>query len=412
MTENEIYRRFDAKNSSLFFSPQRLARARTQFFEHFGQSAVRLFSAPGRTEIGGNHTDHNHGRVLAAAVDLDVLAAAAPRQDNKIRIYSEGFGEIFADCASCQPDPAQFGTPQALTAGVAAGFSRRGWHCGGFDAYIESRVLPGSGLSSSAAFEVLLCEIFNALYNNHLLDAITMAQIAQEAENVFFGKPCGLMDQTACAAGGFVSIDFADPAAPMVRPISFDFSASGYSIVLTDTHASHADLTEEYADIRTEMQAAAHFFGQDVLRGIQMETLLAALPQLRSSVGDRAALRAMHFVAEDLRAQAEAAALETGDVETFLSLVRESGISSWQLLQNISVPGAADQSLALALAVSAQLLGSRGACRVHGGGFAGTIQAFVPNDLCQNYTDQLDHLFGAGSAQRIQIRPIGAIEIA
>ena len=298
-----------------------------------------------------------------------------------------------------------------MAAGIAAALSRRGWRCGGFDAYIESRVLPGSGLSSSAAFEVLLCEIQNALYNAGALDTLTMAQIAQEAENRFFGKPCGLMDQTACACGGFVSIDFADPAAPLVRPIHFDFSRSGYTIVLTDTHASHAGLTDEYAQILTDMQAAARFFGREVLRGLDMETLLAALPSLRTSVGDRAALRAIHFICEDARAGQEADALENGNVEAFLSLVRESGASSWQLLQNISVPGAAEQSLALALAVSAQVLAGRGACRVHGGGFAGTIQAFVPDELCQNYIARLDQTFGAGSAHRVYIRQQGAIEI-
>ncbi len=412
MTKDEILRRFQAKDTHSLSDPQRFVNAAMRFSERCPeQRNIRLFSAPGRTEIGGNHTDHNHGRVLAAAVDLDTIAAAAPRPDNRIRIYSEGFGEILTDCACAQPDPADFGTPGALAAGIAAALSRRGWRCGGFDAYIESRVLPGSGLSSSAAFEVLLCEIQNALYNAGALDTLTMAQIAQEAENRFFGKPCGLMDQTACACGGFVSIDFADPAAPLVRPIHFDFSRSGYTIVLTDTHASHAGLTDEYAQILTDMQAAARFFGREVLRGLDMETLLAALPSLRTSVGDRAALRAIHFICEDARAGQEADALENGNVEAFLSLVRESGASSWQLLQNISVPGAAEQSLALALAVSAQVLAGRGACRVHGGGFAGTIQAFVPDELCQNYIARLDQTFGAGSAHRVYIRQQGAIEI-
>lgn len=413
MTKEEILRRFHANPIHCPSDPQRYGNAAVRFSEHFPeQRDIRLFSAPGRTEIGGNHTDHNHGRVLAAAVDLDSIAAVSPRPDKIIRIYSEGFGEILSDCTRTQPDSAEFGTPGSLAAGIAAALSRRGAHCGGFDAYIESRILPGSGLSSSAAFEVLLCQIQNALYNDGALDALTMAQIAQEAENRFFGKPCGLMDQTACACGGFVSIDFADPTAPLVRPIHFDFSRSGYAIVLTDTHASHADLTDEYAKIRTEMQAAANFFGQDVLRGLAMETLLDALPALRASVGDRAALRAMHFIAEDIRAEKEADALEAGDVETFLSLVRASGASSWQLLQNVSVQGSAEQSLALALAVSSQILAGRGAYRVHGGGFAGTIQAFVPHELCQSYIARIDQIFGAGSAHPVRIRREGAIELA
>ena len=412
MTKNEIISRFYAQPSDFVLDSQRILHAAVRFSKLYPKHTdIRLFSAPGRTEIGGNHTDHNQGRVLAAAVDLDAIAAAAKRDDGEIHIYSEGFGQINVTINDLQPDEAQFGSPHALVRGVAAALVQHGYLCGGFDAYIESRVLPGSGLSSSAALEVLLCEIQNALYNHNSLDAIVMAQIAQEAENRFFGKPCGLMDQTACAVGGFVSIDFSDPAAPLVRPVDFDFSHSGYTVILTDTHASHADLTGEYAKIRVEMQHAAHFFGREVLRGLDMETLLDALPALRASVGDRAALRAMHFIAEDIRAGQEAAALESGDVEAFLSLVRESGASSWQLLQNISVPGAADQSLALALAVSGQVLGGQGACRVHGGGFAGTIQAFVPEGLRDAYITRLDRIFGAGSAHCVRIRQFGAIEI-
>jgi len=390
----------------------RLQSAGEKFFTIYPEhDAIRFFSAPGRTEIGGNHTDHNHGRVLAAAVDLDAVAAAAPRSDACIRVYSEGFGMIESAADIDVPNPDQYGTSESLLCGVAAALRVRGYAVGGFDAYIESRVFAGSGLSSSAAFEVLVAEIQNALYNDGKIDAVTMAQASQEAENRFFGKPCGLMDQTACAVGGFVGIDFADPSAPIVRPIAFDFSASGYTLVLTNTHASHADLTDEYAAIPAEMKAAAGFFGREVLRGLTMDELIANLPALRRVVGDRAALRAMHFIAEDLRAGAQADALAAGDVEAFLKLVRASGASSWQLLQNISASGSPDQSLALALAVSQQILGDRGACRVHGGGFAGTIQAFVPNDLRDDYVTALDGVFGEGSAHCVEIRADGAVEL-
>ena len=390
----------------------RLQSAVDRFFALYpDQAGARLFSAPGRTEIGGNHTDHNHGHVLAAAVDLDALAVAAPREDDRICVYSEGFGPIEGSAAPSMPDPALFGTPQSLLTGAAQCMRRRGFPVGGFDAYIESRVLPGSGLSSSAAFEVLVCEIENALFAEGIADAVTMAQAAQETENLYFGKPCGLMDQTASAVGGFVAIDFEDPEKPVVKPVRFDFAHSGYALVLTDTHASHADLTAQYASIPAEMKAAAAFFGREVLRGLTMDEVISALPQLRKAVGDRAALRAMHFIAEDIRAGQEAQALEDGDAAGFLRLVRASGASSWELLQNVIPEGMADQSLALALAVSQQVLAGEGACRVHGGGFAGTIQAFVPEEKCASYISRLDGVFGAGSARRVEIRQAGAIEI-
>ena len=394
------------------YTDARTTGAIERFFALYpDRDEARLFSAPGRTEIGGNHTDHNHGRVLAAAVDLDALAVAAPRTDDAICVYSEGFGAIEASAAPSSPDPALFGTPQSLLTGVAQSMRRRGFPVGGFDAYIESRVLPGSGLSSSAAFEVLVCEIENALYADGKADAVTMAQAAQETENLYFGKPCGLMDQTASAVGGFVAIDFEDPEKPIVKPVRFDFAHSGLALVLTDTHASHADLTAQYASIPAEMKAAAAFFGREVLRGLTMDEVIDALPALRKAVGDRAANRAMHFIAEDIRASQEAQALENGDVAAFLSLVRQSGASSWQLLQNVVPEGLADQSLALALAVSQQVLAGEGACRVHGGGFAGTIQAFVPLDKCDAYIARLDGVFGAGSALRVEIRQDGATEI-
>lgn len=382
-----------------------------KFVSHFSNHGeLRLFSAPGRTEIGGNHTDHNHGRVLAAAVDSDMIAAAAPRDDGVINVFSEGFGMI-SSASDAEPDAEKYGTSESLLAGVAAVMKKRGYSSGGFDAYVKSRIAVGSGISSSAAFEVLAAQIENCLYNEGSIDALTLAKISQEAENVYFGKPCGLMDQTACAVGGFTGIDFLNPADPVLKPVSFDFSNSGYSLVLTNTHASHAGLTDQYASIPDDMKAAAGFFGREVLRGLSVSDILGSIPALRAHAGDRAVLRALHFIEEDIRAGEEADALEHGDIELFLKLVRESGSSSWRLLQNISVAGGSEQSLALALAVSDSILNGQGASRVHGGGFAGAIQAFVPHALCGEYIKRMDAAFGSGSAQLMKIRAEGVCEV-
>lgn len=385
------------------------------FARSFGEDEERpvvLCSAPGRTEICGNHTDHQHGRVLAGAVDLDFLACAAPNGLNRIRFQSEGWPMVEISLDELLPRTDERESTAALVRGMAGLVKERGYEVAGFDAYAVSEVLPGSGLSSSAACEVLLGVIENCLFCSGELDAVTIAQLGQRAENVYFGKPSGLMDQTASSVGGAVAIDFADPAEPVVRSVAVDLESLGYALCIIDSGASHAALTGEYASIPEEMGAVAAYFGRKVLREVDEAELLRALPELRRAAGDRAVLRAMHFFADDRRSAEEADALERGDIDAFLALVRESGRSSWELLQNITPTGAAkEQAMAVALAVAERALAGRGACRVHGGGFAGTIQAFVPGDMLREYLDTMDTIFHKGAAQALIIRPEGAIEI-
>jgi galactokinase len=376
-----------------------------------GQEAA-LFSAPGRTEVGGNHTDHNGGRVLAAAVNLDVIAATAARDDGIIRLQSEGYGESVVDTGVLTVVDEERGTVAALVRGVCAGLAARGHAIGGFDACVTSDVLKGSGLSSSAAFEVLVGAILNGLYNEGNADAIAVAQIGQYAENVYFGKPCGLMDQTASSLGGFVTIDFRDAAQPVVQRVAFDFAGSGYALVILDTGGDHADLTPDYAAVRGEMQAVAAALGGQVLRDVSEEQVLEHISALRAQAGDRAILRAFHFFADDRRVVLQAEALEAGRFERFLSLVIESGRSSWMLLQNCYPPGSARlQGVTLALALSERLLGGRGAWRIHGGGFAGTIQAFVPRDLLPAYLAEMRSVFGKDTCHELSVRQAGAVRV-
>lgn len=381
------------------------------FARSFGEDEERpvvLCSAPGRTEICGNHTDHQHGRVLAGAVDLDFLACAAPNGLNRIRFQSEGWPmvEISLDELLSRTDERE--STAALVRGMAGLVKERGYEVAGFDAYAVSEVLPGSGLSSSAACEVLLGVIENCLFCSGELDAVTIAQLGQRAENVYFGKPSGLMDQTASSVGGAVAIDFADPAEPVVRSVAVDLESLGYALCIIDSGASHAALTGEYASIPEEMGAVAAYFGRKVLREVDEAELLRALPELRRAAGDRAVLRAMHFFADDRRSAEEADALERGDIDAFLALVRESGRSSWELLQNITPTGAAkEQAMAVALAVAERALAGRGACRVHGGGFAGTIQAFVPLDALESFSAEVEAALGQGSCRALSIRPVG-----
>ncbi len=373
---------------------------------------VRLFSAPGRTEVCGNHTDHNHGRVLAAAVDLDVIAVASPRGDGKINVKSEGHNPDFVRLPAGEPVKEELSRSQALIRGIAARFEQKNLRLGGFDAYTTSRVLKGSGISSSAAFEVLIGEIFNALYNDGGISAPELAAVGQFAENRYFGKPCGLMDQTACAVGGFVAIDFADPTHAVIEPLSFDLAKAGYRLVIVNTGSSHSDLGDDYAAIPEEMKAAARILGQEVLRGLTAEELLKNAAAIREKLGDRALLRALHFVDENQRAFDQKENIRRGDIGAFLKTEIESGRSSAFLLQNIYSPkDTAAQSMTLALAVSERLLAGRGAWRVHGGGFAGTIQAFVPDDLTEAYTAAMDALFGEGASHIMRIRSEGAIEV-
>jgi len=371
-----------------------------------------LFSAPGRTEIGGNHTDHQHGCCVAASVDLDIGAAAAKNGDNCIRVLSEGYPLCVVDLSDLAVDPGQFNQTSALIRGVAAGMKARGYAIGGLDAYLSSNVLQGSGLSSSAAFEVLIGTLLNHLYNEGKIDPITIAQIGQYAENVYFGKPCGLLDQMACSVGGYVSMDFADPQKPIVEKVNYDFSQSGYTMCIIDTRCSHADLTDEYASMPQEMKSVAACFGKEVLRQVPEEDFYAKMAELRGQVSDRALLRASHFYAENRRAQEMAKVLAAGDFEQFLRLSNASGQSSYMYLQNVySCKDPAHQGVSLALCVAQRLLNGRGSCRVHGGGLAGTIQAFVPNEMVDSFRQGMDAFLGEGSCHLLHIRPVGGYKL-
>ncbi len=385
---------------------------------------VILCTVAGRSELSGNHTDHNHGRVIAAAISLDMLAIASPRPDGVIRLHSEGFGEDIVDTAAyTAPREADLGTSRALIAGMAAGFAGAGLSIGGFDACTVSDVLKGSGLSSSAAFEDMVGTILSHLYNRGEVDNVTIAKLAQYAENAFFGKPCGLMDQVACAVGGIVAIDFADPAAPQIQPLPFDMTAAGYHLCIVNTGGNHADLTEDYAAVPAEMKAVAAHLGKAVLREADEEAVLAAIPALRAAVGDRALLRSLHFFSENRRVAVQTEALRTAinapdrevhddALHTYFDLVRASGRSSFCYLQNVyTTQNVAEQGLSLALCLCDGLLGGEGAFRVHGGGFAGTIQAYVPADRVAEFTAVMDAAFGPGATADLRIRPVGAARL-
>lgn len=375
-------------------------------------SGRRWYSAPGRTELGGNHTDHNRGRVLCAAVRLDAVACVAPTGDLRVRLVSEGYAEpIAVDLGDLEPRPDERGTTAALVRGVARGLADRGVAPSGFAGRMHSTVLPGSGLSSSAAVEVLLATILADLAGARL-PPIELAKVGQYAENAYFGKPCGLMDQAASAMGGIVSIDFADPAAPKVKRIEYDFEEEGYALVVVNTGGSHADLTADYASVPAEMRAVASLLGAEVLRQVEPGLLVARGPEIRAACGDRALLRALHFVAENARVQEMAQALKEEELKRYLKLVKKSGDSSWRLLQNLYPPSdPAEQGLPLALALSADYLGKKGAWRVHGGGFAGTIQAYVPAKLLPGYSALMERYFGPGCVMPVAVRPVGATRV-
>lgn len=392
----------------------RYEKAEKAFAELFGNEGnAMIFSASGRTEIGGNHTDHNRGKVLAAAVSLDVIAFAVPTDDGIITVKSEGFPQDTVDTADLSVHESDKNTSAALIRGVADGLNRNGFAVGGFKAYTVSNVLKGSGISSSAAFEVLIGTILSHLYNDGNVGAVKIAQIAQYAENVHFGKPSGLMDQMASSVGGFIRIDFADTENPVIDSIKYDFGSSGYSLCIVDTKGSHADLTPEYAAIPAEMKSAAQFFGKSELRDITRGQLLENVSEVRRACGDRAVSRALHFFDENERVDREAEALRMGDVDAFLREVSASGNSSFKYLQNIfAVTEPREQGVVLGLYTAERILGGRGACRVHGGGFAGTVQAFVPNDLLDKFTSEMEKLFGEGSCYVLYIRPLGGTRLA
>ena len=372
-----------------------------------------LFSSPGRTELGGNHTDHQHGCVLAASVNMDMLAVAAPNGTALVRIHSEGYPVLTVDLSSLSPAEDERETSAALVRGVAARMAELGQVPAGFDAYVCSSVPAGSGLSSSAAYEVLVGTIFNVLFCNQVFTPVQVAQIGQYAENVFFGKPCGLMDETASAVGGVVSIDFQDPAAPVVRKVNFDFSATGHTLCIINSGADHADLTDAYAAITSEMKSVAACFGKEVLRDVDETTFRATIPELRKALGDRAVLRAIHFFDENRRAVQEAQALEKGDFAAFLALVRASGMSSSLYLQNTFAPSdPKQQAIPMVLWAAEEVLQGTGAVRVHGGGFAGTVQAFVPNDKLPAFLNAMEQLLGKDMCHMLSIRPEGGCLVA
>lgn len=391
----------------------RCRKAVERFGEIFpNRCEVNIFSAPGRTEIGGNHTDHQRGCALGAAVNLDVVAAVSFHDEGVIRFFSEGHEMSEVDLSALEVHEEEKGRSVSIIRGIAARFAAMGVKIGGFDAYSVSDVLSGSGLSSSAAFETLVGTIINTQYNGGKASEIEIAKIGRYAENVYFGKGSGLLDQMVCSVGGFVFMDFKDEDNPVVEKHSFDFTASGYNLCITDTKGSHSDLTDDYVAVPNEMKSVAKCFGKDVLREVDEKEFFNSIPSLRKECSDRAILRAMHFFGENKRAPLEADALDRGDLESFFAFFRQSAYSSANLLQNLfSVKKPLEQAIPLAIAVSREVLGENGAVRVHGGGFAGTVQAFVPLDKTEIYRKKMNALFGNGSCYVLRIRPVGGVKI-
>ncbi len=382
------------------------------FLLRYGNREIILVSAPGRVEIGGNHTDHQHGCVLAAAIQLDIIAVVSPNVDLSVRLKSKGFPEDRLTLDDLTPREGEKNTSTALIRGVAAGFQNLGGRIGGFDACTTSDVPKGSGISSSAAFEVLIAAIFNHLYNGGLISHTDEAKIGQYAENVYFGKPSGLMDQLASATGGFVGIDFKDPKNPVITPVEFDFAKTGYAFCIVDTGGSHADLTGEYAAIKNEMCDVAGHFGKQVLREVDEAQFLAEIAAVRQKCGDRAVLRALHYFADTKRAELEKEALQKNDIEQFLRLVNESGRSSFMYNQNAySISDPAFQGIGVGLALTERFLNGVGACRLQGGGFGGTIQVFLPDEMLVDYQREIEKVFGEGSCKPMRIRADGSKKV-
>ena len=373
---------------------------------------IRLFSAPGRTEVGGNHTDHQHGCVLAGGVNLDVIAVTAPNNDGKVRIKSEGYDMDVIDITELEKNTAEHGRASALIRGVLSRFKELGADISGFNAYTTSNVLKGSGLSSSAAFEVLVGNIVNGMFFNNKADEITIAKIGQYAEREYFGKPCGLLDQMASSLGGFTYADFFNPAEPITEKINLDIHSFGYTLCVVDTGGNHANLTQDYADITIECKEISNKLGVDFLRDADQNRFYNSIAELRRACGDRAVLRAFHFFNENDRVEKQKAALKAGDFEGFLKLVNESGESSYDYLQNLySNSAVSEQGLPLAIALTKKFLNGKGACRVHGGGFAGTIQCYIPSELLADYKKTIEAVFGENSCCVLNIRSVGGYEI-
>lgn len=412
--DNKAFRELYGKDAAeLKRNAKRYTGLLKLFNKEFGKTDVEFFSSPGRTEIGGNHTDHNWGRVLAGAVNLDNVAVAGKNNTNVIRILSEGYPKFEVDLSSLKPVKSERYSSAALVRGICSRFKELGHAIGGFDACIDGGVPKGSGLSSSASFEVLVGAILSQLFNKGKVNPIQNAIIGQYSENNYFGKPCGLMDQTACAMGGLITIDFKDPSKPVVKKVNFDFVATGFSLVITDTGGNHADLNDEYASLPIDMKAVAGQLGAKVLRQVSLDQVIEIIPKIRKKVGDRAILRAIHFQGDNQRVVEQVAALEKNNFKAFLEMVVDSGFSSYMYNQNIyPVNNVKEQGVSLALALSELVLKDKGAWRVHGGGFAGTIQAFVPKNLLNKYVSMLEHVYGKGACRKLFIRHQGAGRIA
>ena len=374
---------------------------------------VQIFSVSGRSEISGNHTDHNNGKVLAGAINLDVIAIVSTRDDKIINIKSEGFPKDSVDISDVKPDEKRYFSSYSLITGMCDGFTEKGYNIGGFDAYTTSNVFKGSGLSSSAAFEVMVGNILNHLYNGGSVDNVEIAKIAQFAENVHFGKKSGLMDQMACAVGGFINIDFKDTKNPVIKKIDFDLNKYGYFLYIVNTGGNHADLNDDYSSVPEEMKSVARYFGKEVLREVRYSDIIENAAALREKTGDRAILRAIHYLNENDRVDRQVAALEKGDIDAFFADIIASGLSSFRFLQNVyTTKNVEEQGLSLALAVSEQiLLGKKAAWRVHGGGFAGTIQAFVPSCMSETYKKEIEKVFGEGNCIALRVRNEGAVKV-
>lgn len=412
LTTSQILESFyDHDESVLAKQIRRFDKLIKKFKNEFSEDTVHFFSTPGRVEIGGNHTDHNHGQVLAAAINLDTVAAVAPSGDDQVVLYSDGYLTPFRiDLSGKKPVPEEMGSTTGLIRGIASRFDELVFNVGGFHATMSSQVLVGSGLSSSASIEVLIGMIFNTLFNDGCIPPETIAKIGQFAENQFFGKPCGLMDQTACAVGGIVQIDFEKPEVPVIHRVEFELDHYQYSLIVVDSGGSHEDLTDDYASIPEEMKSVAHHLGAQVCRDITRKSVINNIKVLRDKVGDRALLRALHFFAENDRVEKQVSALTNGELKTFLKLVNESGNSSYRFLQNIySLKNMKEQSLALTLESTEHFIQKigEGACRVHGGGFAGTILAFLPSDSVDAYKKCLKPFIGEEKILELQIRQTG-----
>lgn len=399
-------------SAGLAYQKKRYIKAIEEFENNFMSREISIFSAPGRSEIVGNHTDHQRGKVLATSVNLDAIAIVSKIEDDVVQVVSEGFDYITISLSDLSYREDEKETSNALVKGVMASLKNMNYNIGGFQAYITSNVLTGAGLSSSAAFETIIGTIVSNLYNNGGIDNIAIAVAGKNAENIYFGKPCGLMDQMACAVGGMVAIDFADAALPEVKQINIDLNKYGYSMCITDTKGSHADLTDEYATIPKEMKEVAECLGKEVLAEVESEVFYCNISNIRNKLGDRAVLRAIHFIEENKRVARAVEALKAENIESFLAQIKASGASSFQYLQNVySITDIMHQNISVALAVSDSILEEDGVSRVHGGGFAGTIQAFVKNDLVEDYRNKMDKIFGSGACTIIKIRNVGGVQI-